>query len=305
MYPTTSSLPSLTVVVAAWNSPAHLRACLDSLACEQQRTSFDVIICFPTGLGFEAAIPPGESTVAGVALQGTPTVPTLRKAGLDRARGQVVAFLEDHAQVVPGWARALLAGYEAPLPGVVAVGGPVAQGPGLGLLDWGTYLFDYGRFAPPQPTRHTKELSGLNMSFRRTLLDAARPILVDGVYEASLFAWLNGRRNEMLLASDATVTQNKTYTLRGVVGSVFHLGRGYASRRVRGAGRALRALRASSCVLLPPLLLWKAAAPALRGRNRTAVVLSLGYLSMILVSWSAGEFAGYVAGSGDSDSQWR
>lgn len=303
MSTTSPSIPSLTVVVAAWNSPLHLENCLASLRHEQQTIGFDVVACFPAGRGFEAAVSRADARVAGVAVPGAPTVPLLRKAGLERARGQIVAFLEDHAQVEPGWAGALLQGYSAQR--VVAVGGPVAQAPGLGLLDWGVYLFDYGRFAPPQRGRVVHELSGLNMSFQRTLLAQVGGPSEEGVYEAPLFEWINGRRNEMRLASGATVTQNRAHTLRGVLVSVFHLGRGYAGRRVRGVGNGLRALRAASCVLLPPLLMWRAASYPLRGRNRTAVVLSLGYLSIILLSWSAGEFAGYVAGAGDSDARWR
>jgi hypothetical protein len=243
------------------------------------------------------------SHAARVAVPGAPTVPELRKAALARATGDVVAFLEDHAQVAPGWASALLAGFQEPE--VVAVGGPVAQAPGLGAVDWGAYLFDYGRFAPPQPSRRSHELSGLNMSFRRALLDEAGTVLEGGVYEAPLFEWINARRNEMRLASGATVTQNKRYALRAVLDSVFHLGRGYAARRVRGRRPSVRLLRAASCALLPPILFWRTASRPLHSRNRTAVMLSLGYLSIILLSWSAGEFAGYVAGAGDSDSRWR
>src|SRR5262249_49097795 len=123
----------------------------------------------------------------------TPTVPTLRKTGLSRATGDVVAFIEDHATVAPGWADALRTAFSRTE--VVAAGGPVGQGAGSSALDWGAYLFDYGRFAPPQPGGVARELSGLNMAFRRTFLAELDELLREGVFEGPLHTEL-ARRNE-------------------------------------------------------------------------------------------------------------
>ena len=154
---------SLSVVVAAWNGPALLRACLESLAAAAGFGSFEVVVA-------TADVPMVRTLLAAefpwarvVVLPGTPNVPQLRLAGLQHASGEVVAFLEDHAAVAPGWADALTAAHRAP--GVFAVGGPVAQGANLSTLEWGAYLVDYGRFMPPLPNGVTSDLSGVNMSF--------------------------------------------------------------------------------------------------------------------------------------------
>ena len=294
---------SLTVVVAAWNDPELLHMCLRSLAARQGSVALEVIVACAEGRGFEAALAElPEATL--VSMPADATVPVLRAAGLSRASGDVVAFLEDHATVAPTWADALMESYGAP--GVRAVGGPVAQAPGMSTLDWGAYLFDYGRFMPPMAAGPTRELSGLNMSFTRELLEALGDTFRDGVIEGPLHEELVRRGVRPHLAPGAVVYQTKRYSLRETLVSVYYLGRGYAGRRVLGAARIARLARVSGSVLLPAVLVWRVLTAALpKGENTGRVLGAVGYLCLIALAWSLGEGVGYVAGVGDSETRWR
>jgi glycosyltransferase involved in cell wall biosynthesis len=295
---------SLSVVVAAWNSPALLRQCLRSLAATTARQNCELIVASPAGRGFAELIANEFPGVISIALADSPTVPQLRGAGLARATGDVVAFTEDHASTAPEWAEALLAAYQGQ--DCVAAGGPVAQGEGLSSLDLGVYLFDYGRFAPPLPAGTTREISGLNMSFSRALLESMPDVLSDGVFEGPLLHAINKRDLKMHIAPSAIIYQNKEYVLREALGSVFHLGRGYAGRRFERPNRAARLLRAAACPLLPPVMIWRVLSTVGPKRMHiTPVIRSVGYLSTLTLLWSIGECVGYLAGSGDSDSRWR
>jgi hypothetical protein len=294
---------SLSVVVAAWNDPELLRKCLRSLGAARGSSEMQVIVACPADRGFEDALAELPDAQL-VAMPADATVPVLRAGGLARATGEVVAFLEDHAMVDPAWADALVEGYRAS--GVRAVGGPVAQAPGLSTLDWGAYLFDYGRFMPPMAPGPTHELSGLNMSFTRELLGALGDTLRDGVIEGPLLEELSRRGVRLYLAPQAIAYQTKRYSLRETLVSVYYLGRGYAGRRVRGTPRIGRLARMSGTVLLPAVLVWRVLAAVLpRGENTGRVLGAVGYLCLIALSWSLGEGVGYVAGVGDSESHWR
>ncbi len=295
---------SLSAVVAAWNGPKLLRACLKSLAIARARGEFEVIVAVPAGRGFEELITLEFPWAAAVTVAAAPTVPALRKAGLTRATGELVAFLEDHATVVPEWAEALLAEYA--LGDRDAVGGPVAQAAGRSSVDWAAYLFDYGRFMPPRPGGPVRDLSGLNMSFSRPILDSMGAVFDDGVFEGPLYAELVRRGTTPYLSPSAIVIQNREYPRRQTLLSFFYLGRGYAGRRIEKTRWAARLVRAATCVALPAVLLWRILSTVLpKGQDTGRVLRSLGYLSLITISWSIGEFVGYVAGSGDSDSRWR
>jgi glycosyltransferase involved in cell wall biosynthesis len=298
--------PSLSVVVAAWNERELLRACLQSLIEDRARARRGTIEIIVAGAG---SADQGDMMAADfssctyVSVEGTPTVPTLRKAGLARATSDVVAFIEDHATVAPGWADAIRDGFSRAE--VSAMGGPVGQGAGSSALDWGAYLFDYGRFAPPQPGGIARGVSGLNMAFRRSFL-AALAELRDGVFEGPIHAELARRDERPYMAPEAIVYHQKRYSLREAFVSVYYLGRGYAGRRVESASRVVRFARAASCVVLPPVLVWRPLSVVFRAGHATRPPLrSLGYLSLLALSWSSGECIGYLFGRGDSDSRWR
>ena len=299
--------PSLSVVVAAWNELGLLRACLRSLVEERSRSQhapIEIIVAAEPSPARREMMAAEFSSCVFVSVDGTPTVPTLRKAGLARAAGDVIAFIEDHATVASGWAEAVREGFSRP--DVLAVGGPVGQGAGSSLLDWGAYLFDYGRFAPPRPGGVARELSGLNMAFRRSFLAELDMLLRQGVFEGTLHAELARRNEPPIMAPAAIVHHNKRYSLRRAFVSVYYLGRGYAGRRVESASRVVRFARAASCFALPAVLVWRPLSAALRnGRDMGPVLGSLGYLSLLALSWSSGECIGYLLGKGDSDSRWR
>jgi hypothetical protein len=296
---------SLSVVIAAWNDPALLRGCLRSLAGARQQDRIEVIVAYPADrTEFGRLILEEFTGVTVVPVDEPATVPDLRKAGLAVARGEVVAFLEDHATVGDEWPKALLDVYR--MGPHQAVGGPVAQAEGHSSVDWAAYLFDYGRFMPPHAGGNVRDLSGLNMSYSRSLLESLHETLSAGVIEGPLHEELARRHIVPQIAPAAVVYQNKRYALRPTLVSVYYLGRGYAGRRVEGSRLGIRLGRAAACSLLPAVLIWRVLAVALPKRREVRHVLSsVGYLALIALSWSAGECLGYVTGFGDSDSHWR
>lgn len=297
---------SLSVVVAAWNAPDLLRTCLQSLASAASNaspSSVQVIVASARSKDRDAILDEFPQFTH-VVVQDAPIVPRLRREGLARATGDAVAFIEDHATVSPDWARALIAAYDEG--GTAAVGGPVAQGQTLSALDWGAYLFDYGRFGPPCVAGPVPALSGLNMSFSRAVLDSIPEVLADGVFEGPTFDALARRGIQPRLAPTATVYHFKHYSLRDTLVAVYYLGRGYAGRRVAAGRRTVRFVRAAGCALLPAVMVWRVLSVVLpKGRDTRRVLGSLGYLSLLALMWSTGECAGYVMGPGESDARWR
>jgi glucosyl-dolichyl phosphate glucuronosyltransferase len=103
---------------------------------------------------------------------GRPGLSDARNSGLARARGEIVAFLDDDARAAPDWLERLTAGYEDEA--VVGVGGwiePVWLG---GRPGWFPEEFDWvvGCSYRGLPTRSApvRNLIGANMSFRREVL---------------------------------------------------------------------------------------------------------------------------------------
>lgn len=299
-----SGAVSLSVVVAAWNGPNLLRACLESLALASGFGAFEVVVATADLPVVRALLETEFPWARVVVLPGTPNVPELRLAGLQHASGEFIAFLEDHAAVAPSWAEAVTAAHR--MAGVLGVGGPVAPGANLSTLEWGAYLVDYGRFMPPCPSGARSDLSGVNMSFARSLLDTLRDVLNDGVFEGPLFEELRRRGVRLFFAAGAIVYQSRRLTLREALRSSYYLARGYADRRLGRERRVARIMRASSCVVLPLVMVGRVMSEVLPKRqDTTRVVRATGFVMLIAAAWSLGEFVGYLAGAGDSDSRWR
>lgn len=302
--PERRELSSLSVVVAAWNDAGLLRDCLRSLLVAREQAGFEIIVAHSGRREMTQMLASDFADIVEVELPPSANVPELRRGGMDRANGEIVAFIEDHATVAPRWAEALRDAYRHH--GAAAVGGPVAQGGGRTAAEWGGYLFDYGRFMPPQRDGPVRDLSGLNMSFAREWLEQVRDATLEGVYEGPLFEALADRHAKVWMASGAFLRQNKAYELRATTISVYHLGRGYSSRRLRHATIGTRVACAAGSALLPAVLTWRVLSTVLpRTDDRPRVVSSIGALVILELAWSLGECIGCLAGAGRSDRQWR
>ncbi len=293
----------LTVVVAAWTGHESLRRCLRSLLSQVRPGEDDIIVArnFAEEVGglFLAEFP----GVADFSLAHESTVPMLRAAGLAAAKGNVVAFLEDHCICVPGWRNAIMAAHDLP---VDAVGGPVDLAQCGRPLDWAVYFYDYARVAPPLVSGRVYSLSGANMSFKHSFLVGLGTALHDGVIEVILEQESNRRGAATHMASDAVVIHGKSHSFGAAVALAFALAQGYASRRVLGKGVLQRLAFSSITPLLPFLLLVRIVAAVLRTkRNFVRLVISAPWLVTLVVAWALGEFAGYLVGEGSSQRRWR
>jgi GT2 family glycosyltransferase len=160
--------PELSVVVVVGPLRGRAAPCLASLAAQGLGERLEVLL---VDLGPEGAAPvpgAGSPQVRVLKLPKETTFAAARARGAAEANAPVVAFLEEHTTVRPGWAGAVLAAHGDP--GVSGVGwGIVGANPGVGKADV-VGLLSYGLFEPPVPEGDTRLLPGHNASFRRDVL---------------------------------------------------------------------------------------------------------------------------------------
>jgi GT2 family glycosyltransferase len=97
-----------------------------------------------------------------------------RNCGMQAARGNVVAFLDDDAVAAPHWLRELASGCEDPA--VMGVGGLIEPMWSDGRPGWFPEEFDWvvgcTYRGMPSTTTHVRNFIGCNMSFRREVFEA-------------------------------------------------------------------------------------------------------------------------------------
>lgn len=161
----------LSVVVASSGRPRLLSRCLMALA-QMPSTRFEVIVVADAdGLAVVRGLPFAERLL--LLPQEAENLSAARNAGIAAAVGDVVGFIDDDAVPEPGWAEAVLAGFDGA--DIAAVTGPVLGRNGISV-QWGRMAVDRigrdrwltDREAPG--AGETLKLQGTNMAFRRDFL---------------------------------------------------------------------------------------------------------------------------------------
>ena len=90
-----------------------------------------------------------------------------RVLGVRMARAPIVAFLEEHVTVRPGWAEATVQAHQHEWAGV----GPQVHNPAPGhSFTELIYLMGFGPWAPPMPSGESQQICNHNSAYKRDLL---------------------------------------------------------------------------------------------------------------------------------------
>lgn len=293
----------LSIVIAAWNGVESLNSCLTSLQDDGRAPDTEVIAATNFDGGVRAMLKAGFPYVRHVGMPAGTTVPQLRTAGIRCAHGEIIALAEDHCTFGEHWCAEVQKAHELPY---AVIGGPVEHAGGKSALDWAVYFYDYGTFMLPSRAGIVTSLSGANVSYKRAVLEEVEPSFREGFFEAFTHAEIEKRGYPLYFVPSAVVCHQKSYRLGTAIAQCYHLSRGYAAKRVSNAPVVRRGVLVAASLLLPVLLIQRIVIRTLRKRSHVReMVRSLPYLSVLLSSWSWGEFCGYLAGAGRSAGEWK
>lgn len=228
------------------------------------------------------------------------SLPVLRAWALEHASGEFIAVTEDHCVPDPDWLVNIADAYRRAPPETLAVGGCIGNGIGESVLDWATFLCEYGYFLPPVREGVTAVLPGMNLAYRRTALESVPPqSLREGFWETTTHPLLNAPGPRFYATGSIRVMHKKKFTLGFFLSQRFLYSRYYAGRRLAREQVWRRAWMCLGTVLLPPLLLYRfyrGIWPKRHGRRE--LLAATPYLVLFSLVWAAGEMVGYAAGAG-------
>jgi hypothetical protein len=309
-----SENPPLSIVVAIVSDTtgladtAHLEPCLEALNRQPMAASTEIVVPYhPAVKGIEAS-KAKYPTVKFVEISDLKTYSgrsgsrehhdELRARGLSAAHGQIVALIEDHGIVTPEWGMRLL---EAHAGTIAAAGGAIENGIDR-PLNWAVYFCDFLRYQNPLPGGETAIVSDANVAYKRTALESVRPIWREIFHESSVTAALRSRGQQLILAPAAVLHQHRLgLTVGSALKERYVWGRSYAATRAGLARRSQRAFWAFFAPALPLLMIARMTLMAKRKRRTMSAFLkALPLTSALAVSWSCGEWVGYVTGTANS-----
>lgn len=303
-------IPRLSVIVVSFNGPELLERCLSSLEWQTLQEGIEILVVLSQDVdkgeikGMESRFPKVKWTFA----PRDYNVAQMRALGIVNCQGEIVALLEDDCVVNENWCAALLNLHEGPY---AAVGGAVDPGPYRGPLDWGLYFSEYSGFMSPFSNGEADALPGTNVSYKRTVLaqlaeDGRENFVSQGFYEFFVHDALQKAGFPLKLDSNLVVRNVNSWNLSKGLKARFHHGRGYAGLRVAGKPLWGRIPFLGLALLLPVIQLGRIERGVIaRKRYVRELAVALPWVFLFSVSWSVGEFMGYLLGPGDSLQRWR
>jgi hypothetical protein len=219
----------------------------------------------------------------------------LRARGLEAARGQIIALLEDHARPDAHWSTSVVKAHQNRYAAYAGVGGAIENGVEH-TLNWAVYFCDFGKYENPVSDGDSLFASDANVSYKRAALESIKPVWQEVFHETAVNWALTSRGAKLALSPDAVVYQNRTgLNFHSALKERFIWGRSYAAARSRSAADSKRLLYVVLSPLLPLILLARMTTNALRkGRNVNAFFKAFPLTAILTVCWSLGELVGYL-----------
>ena len=301
----TSSNPDLSVVVALISGrPEHLEACLTALMQQVDPPSMEIIVACDEQVGdltqLQTAFPSVQFLfpigLSGAARSGWNREyhDELRAVGLRRARGKLVALLQDDCVPEDRWCGAVVTGHAGPY---AAVGGAVENGTDR-VLNWALYFCDFGQYQKPVPRGTVTNVSDCNASYKRKALERIADVWTNSFQEPIVNSALLARGEVLWMSPDLVVWQKReSLRFRVAIQERYVGGRSFAGKRAARIALRDRIFYATFSCLLPLLLLARMGATAFHRRLRLGVFIRAVPMIMLLTAfWSLGELVGYVTG---------
>lgn len=214
----------------------------------------------------------------------------LRARAVAAAGGEIVALIEDQVRPETHWASRVFQAHRSSAAGIGGAIGNAVDRP----LNWAVCFCEFSRYLDP-PAGPSRSASDVNASYKRSRLETIRSVWEKSFRETAVNdALLVGGQSLALDPGIVVYLDRPGLRLGDVCRERFLRGRSYAARR---PGRALYAVLAP---MLPVILLGRiTAAVARRPRRWGAFLRAFLFTVLLVLSWSLGEWIGYLTGSAE------
>jgi hypothetical protein len=301
------SKPILSVIVTIVGGATFLHKCLSRLIPQTEGRNIEVIVPYDSTASEIAELknvfPQVLFVDMGVAkTDGRPGTQQAAHeifdrrtaAGLNAARGEILALLQDYGSPDPSWCDRVLEAHRLPYD---VIGGAVEHG-GKGPLNWAVYFLDFGRYQLPLPEGPTDYLTDVNVSYKRAALESVRHLWAERYKEVTVNWALASKGAVLWQRPQIVVWQDRgTLSFSDLVVERFSWGRLFGCIRTREISPLTRLLYIALSPGIPLVLLARMAKKVFStGRNRGKFMLALPQFAAMTFFWCLGEFAGYLTG---------
>jgi glycosyltransferase involved in cell wall biosynthesis len=291
-------MPEISVVIASKVGSPFLDQCLESIKDEVLALGAEVVVASGPSVS-PARVARDFPWVRVVHAPELTKVPALRRRGVEKARGDAVAIIEEHCSAAGDWLHRALASIADGKHG--AAGGAISHFDYDRLRDWVVYFCEYNSALPPAAPGETHRLNEANIVYNRRLLLDHLHLLDEGYWEMTLHPVLLQKGIKLLSVPEMVVYHRGPFDFGYYLHQRFLFSRAFAGVRASHQTLAHRLAYLLGAPLIPFMLFGRMASKVVRKRCRvTTFVLTLPLIVPTLIVLVAGEWVGYLMGPGDA-----
>ena len=297
------SIPALSVILITPGSFEAIRKVASHVRAQNVRDRIELVIVAPSEaeLAMEPAAVEGFWGWQVVEVGGIDNLGPAEAAGVYRARGPAVVYVEEHSYPAPGWAEALIRAHAAPW---AAVGPAVTNANPQTMVSWLTFFLDFGEWVAPGEPGRANSLASHQTSYKRDLLLSYGERLGQMLEtETALQYDLRARGHELFFEPAARTDHMNVSRSREIVSLQFLNYREFAANRslLGGWSWRRRLLYIGGSPLIPLVRGTRVIRQIHRsGLTRKLIPRIIPSLVVGLVAAAVGEVVGYSIGKGDS-----
>ncbi|MDH3445615.1 MAG: hypothetical protein OEN50_16935 [Deltaproteobacteria bacterium] len=301
------SNPILSVIVTIVGGATFLQKCLSRLVPQTKGHAIEIIVpydstasdiselknIFPQVLFVDMGVVATEVR-AGTRQAEHEMFDRRTAAGLNIARGDIVALLQDYGAPDPNWCDQVIEAHRLPY-GII---GGAVEHEGRGGLNWAVYFLDFGRYQLPLTEGAASYLTDVNVSYKRAVLESVRDLWAERYKEVTI-NWALARRGMVLWQRPQMVVRQDRGQLSftSLVAERFSWGRLFGCIRTREISPLIRLLYITLSPGIPLVVLSRTAIKVFNTRRNVGAFLRFfPELAVMTFFWCMGEFVGYLTG---------
>jgi glycosyltransferase involved in cell wall biosynthesis len=291
------SRPTASVIIASGAGGEFLFRCLTSVREQVAKGGGEIIVVDRQGDATRRRIAREcpEVRVVAAPVGEKPTIPQMRRIGVDNAQGEIVVILEEHCTAPPRWFAAMRSGMRQ---SDAAVGGPILDSAFDRLRDWCVYFSEYHNFLPPWKDGERFMLNGANIAYWRAKLLRYRDVLDSGYWEVVVHPLL-AREGAFRALDGMGVRHTGPFDYGYYIQQRYLLSRVWGGTQRGRVSLGRRVLHVVGGPIFPLFLLGRVTQRVHKqGRHVGKYLATLPLLLPVWVAYSWGEWLGYLLGPG-------
>lgn len=282
----------LSVVLASQNARTSVSDCLQTLENQCKNEEIEMIVVDNSTDDTAEIIKRDFPNVNLINAAKDKLIPELWGIGIEKSAGEFVALTTTHFVPSENWIAETLRANKANYAGI---GGAIENEANANLVSWAVYFCRYSPYMLPFNEVEVEDFAADNASYKRSNLETVKDAMSDGFWENFVHREMRKAGMKLLKTPKIIVYHRDSFTFSGFMKQRLHHGKQFGNTRAANMSLGKRIVYILLSPSIPFLYLYRISQRVFtKKRNIGKFVLALPIISLFLLSWSIGEFSGYL-----------